>query len=61
MPPVSVGYVNLTGGALIMPFSMLSTAAGVRVAHGMSQIVLKRAFALFLLLTAARMFQTALT
>lgn len=61
MPPFSVGYISLIGVALIAPFSMLATPYGVKVAHGIPQIVLKRAFAIFLAITAARMFHTALT
>ncbi|MCU0985949.1 MAG: sulfite exporter TauE/SafE family protein [Acetobacteraceae bacterium] len=61
MPPLSVGYVSLIGVALIAPFSMLATPLGVKVAHGISPLWLKRAFAIFLAITALRMFHTALT
>jgi uncharacterized membrane protein YfcA len=61
MPPLSVGYVSLIGVALIAPFSMLATPYGVQVAHGIAPLLLKRAFAGFLALTALRMFYTALT
>jgi len=60
MPPFSVGYVSLPALAVIVPFSMLATGAGVRLAHRLRHIVLRRAFAGFLLLVAARMAQTAL-
>lgn len=61
MPPLSVGYVSLIGVALIAPFSMLATPTGVRVAHGIPQLWLKRAFAIFLAITALRMLHTAMT
>ncbi len=61
MPPLSIGYVSLVGVALLAPFSMLATPWGVRVAHGVSPLWLKRAFAIFLAITALRMLHMALT
>jgi uncharacterized membrane protein YfcA len=61
MPPFSVGYVSLIGFALLAPFSMLANPWGVQVAHGVSPLWLKRSFAIFLAITALRMFHTALT
>lgn len=55
LPPASLGYVNLIGFALITPSSMLATPWGVHLAHTISPLLLKRAFALFLGITAARM------
>ncbi len=55
LPPASLGYVNLIGLALIAPASMLATPWGVTLAHAIPPLLLKRAFALFLGITAARM------
>jgi len=55
LPQASVGFVNLLGLVLISPFTTLTAPLGVRLAHRLSQTALKRAFAAFLFLTAARM------
>lgn len=54
-PPFSLGYINLVGVLLIVPASVLAVPWGARLAHAMSQRSLRRAFALFLGVTAARM------
>ncbi len=56
LPPLSVGYVNLIGFALIVPSSLISTPWGVHLAHTIPPLMLKRAFAVFLAITALRMF-----
>lgn len=56
LPPFSLGYVNLIGFLLIVPSSLLATPWGVHLAHTIPPLMLKRAFALFLAITAARMF-----
>lgn len=56
LPSWSLGYVSLIGFTLIVPATLLSVPLGVRLAHWMSAVVLRRAFALFLGLTAIRMF-----
>lgn len=56
LPPFSLGHVNLLGVALIVPATLLTTGWGVRAAHAVNAGKLKRLFALFLALTAARMF-----
>jgi len=60
LPPFSLGYVNLVGVALIVPASMLAAPWGVQLAHTIPPVALKRAFAVFLAITAARMFWTLL-
>lgn len=55
-PPLSIGYVSLIGFALIVPATMLAAPWGARMAHAMSTKWLRRAFALFLAITSARMF-----
>lgn len=59
-PPLSLGYVNLIGFALIVPSSMLATPWGVHLAHTIPPLALKRAFAVFLAITALRMFYSLL-
>ncbi|HWL83727.1 MAG TPA: sulfite exporter TauE/SafE family protein [Roseomonas sp.] len=56
LPPFSVGYINLIGFALIVPSSILATPWGVHLAHTIPPLALKRAFAVFLAITALRMF-----
>lgn len=55
LPPGSLGYVNLLGLALIVPATLLSVPLGVKLAHALDPKGLRRAFALFLGLTAVRM------
>lgn len=54
-PPLTLGYVNLLGFALIVPATVLAAPLGARLAHAISPRWLRRAFALFLALTGARM------
>ena len=61
LPPFSFGYVNLIGFALIVPSSMLATPWGVHLAHTIPPLALKRAFAIFLAITATRMIWTLVT
>lgn len=55
LPPFSLGYVNLIGFALIVPTSMLAAPWGVKLAHSIPPLLLKRLFAAFLAATSARM------
>jgi uncharacterized membrane protein YfcA len=55
LPPFSVGYVSLLGLAAITPATWLAAPLGARFAHALPRVWLRRAFALFLGLTAARM------
>lgn len=54
LPPLSVGYVNLLGFALLVPASVFAAPFGVRAAHGVSRRTLELAFAAFLGLIGAR-------
>ena len=54
-PPGSAGFVNLLGLAAITPATWLAAPLGARLAHALPRVWLRRAFALFLALTAARM------
>lgn len=60
LPPFSFGYVNLLAAALIVPSTMLTAPWGARLAHSMQPAALKRAFAVFLAITAVRMLWKAL-
>lgn len=55
LPPLSLGYVNLVGLALIVPATILAAPWGVAIAHRLSRKTLRMAFGLFLCATAARM------
>ncbi len=56
LPPFSIGYVNWLGFALIVPTTVLSVPLGARLAHAMDPQPLRMAFAVFLGITAVRMF-----
>lgn len=55
-PPLSLGFVNLLGMALIVPATMLTTGWGARLAHTIDARRLRQVFAAFLALTSLRMF-----
>ena len=54
-PPLTLGYINLIGFALIVPMTMWMAPIGARIAHAINARLLKQAFALFLSITALRM------
>jgi uncharacterized membrane protein YfcA len=54
LPPLSLGYVNFVGVALLIPLTLLLAPVGVRIAHAMPARALQSAFAVFLLVMAAR-------
>jgi uncharacterized membrane protein YfcA len=56
LPEFSLGFVNWLGFLLIVPATVLLVPTGAKLAHSLSQTGLRRAFALFLGLTALRMF-----
>ncbi len=60
LPPFSFGYVNLLAAGMIVPTTMLTAPQGARLAHSLQPAALKRAFAVFLAITAARMLWKAL-
>jgi len=55
LPPFSLGYVNLLGFALIAPMTVLFAPLGARIAHSINPNTLRKLFAVFLLLTSAKM------
>lgn len=58
LPPYSLGYVNLLGLALIVPSSVLMAPLGVQASHSLPRDMLKRVFAVVLLIVSLRMFMT---
>jgi uncharacterized protein len=54
LPPVSVGYVNLLGLAIIAPVSVFAAPFGARLAHAIPRRRLELAFAAFLAVVSAR-------
>jgi len=61
LPPYSLGYVSVIGFALIAPTSIIATPWGVKLAHTIKPLWLKRAFAVFLAITSLRMFYSLFT
>lgn len=57
-PPLSIGYVNLVAAAMIVPISASLAPYGAHLAHKMNALWVRRAFALFLAITALRMLWT---
>lgn len=55
LPPFSLGYINLLAWPLIIPASVLAAPWGVRCAHAVSVDILRKFFAGFLIVIAARM------
>lgn len=58
-PPLSLGYVNIIVLGLILPLSVLCAPLGTRIAHALSPVWIKRAFAVFLCITSVRMLMSA--
>lgn len=54
LPPLSLGYVNLIGLAVVAPISVLAAPYGVRLAHNIPRRKLELAFAAFLACVSAR-------
>jgi uncharacterized protein len=54
-PPLSLGYINLAGLALIVPMTMMMAPIGARIAHAVNANRLRQVFAFFLFLTSLRM------
>lgn len=55
--PWTLGYVSVFGFVLIVPATVMSAPWGAWLAHRMSRTLLRRMFALFLAITALRMFK----
>jgi uncharacterized membrane protein YfcA len=60
LPLGSFGYVNLIAAAAIISMSVLTAPLGVRAAHALSPILLRRAFGVYLVFIAGLMFRDAM-
>ena len=60
-PPGSIGYVSIPAACLIFPTSVLTAPFGSKLAHRLNPAALKRAFAVFLFITALRMLWSIFT
>lgn len=58
LPPYSIGFVNFLSVALIIPSSIIMAPLGVQAAHTLPRAMLRRVFAILLLIVSARMFYT---
>lgn len=58
LPPYSAGYVNGLAVGIIAPVSVLMAPFGVQAAHSLSRDMLRRVFAVVLLIVSLRMFMT---
>ena len=56
LPPNSLGYVNVLAALILVPLTMSTAPLGARMAHAIPRQTLQLCFALFLLITSARMF-----
>lgn len=56
LPPLSLGYVNLLGFAILVPVTWLSAPWGARLAHWIPPRLLRLCFAAFLFIVSIRLF-----
>jgi uncharacterized protein len=54
LPPLSIGFVSLIGVVMVAPLSSWTAPLGARLAHRLPRRTLEVAFAVYLLLAAAR-------
>ena len=59
-PPFTIGVVNLPAFALVVSMTLITAPFGARLAHRLDARLLKRVFAVFLLMVAANMIRKAL-
>lgn len=55
LPPLSLGYVNLVGFAVVLPAMLLFVRLGAKIAHAISQPALRRVFGIVLAGVGLRM------
>ncbi len=58
-PPFNIGAVNLAAFAVVVAMTFVTTPYGVRLAHAMNPVPLRRVFAFFLIVVAANMLREA--
>ena len=60
-PPLSLGAVNIPALLIAVSMTMITAPWGARLAHALPALVLRRIFAVFILIVAANMLRKALT
>lgn len=55
LPPLSLGFVSVIGLVILMPMTVLFAPLGARIAHSIEPRWLKRLFAIFLVVSSAKM------
>jgi len=58
LPDFSIGYINLIIVGQIIPTSILTASWGVKASHCLPKLLLKRIFALLLIIVSIRMFMS---
>jgi uncharacterized membrane protein YfcA len=58
-PPFNIGHVNIAAFLVITSMTMLTAPIGAKLAHSLDPKLLKRMFALFLILVALNMLRKA--
>jgi uncharacterized membrane protein YfcA len=61
LPMGSIGYINILGAVSIAAMSYFTAPLGVRAAHALNAVMLKRAFGIYLLVTSAMMLHEGLS
>lgn len=56
LPPLSIGYVNLVGFAILVPVTWLAAPWGAKLAHWIRPRLLRLCFAAFLFVVSIRLF-----
>ncbi len=58
LPPYSIGYISLPAILMIIPTSILMAPIGVKAAHTLPKTMLRRIFAVILIIVSLRMFMS---
>jgi len=59
-PPLTIGAVNLVAFVVVIAMTLITTPIGVRLAHKLDPVPLRRVFALFLIVVALNMLRKAM-
>lgn len=59
-PPMTVGAVNIPALVIAVSMTMITTPWGARLAHALDALILRRTFAVFILIVSANMLRKAL-
>ncbi|HVY11954.1 MAG TPA: sulfite exporter TauE/SafE family protein [Alphaproteobacteria bacterium] len=55
LPPLSLGYVNILGLAVLLPATALTAPLGAKLAHKLDRTLLRHVFSVFLMFIALKM------